>query len=183
VAAEVWIRPWDSVSGTRCTRENLDIPAAHFRVSRIHAEQVAGENRRLVTAGAGAYFQEGVTVVSGVFRYELFLQFQFQLFTARLHLAQFLVGHGAQVRVGVVQHFPGRLLLLLCLLQCGEAVDHRVELRIFHRQGAKALAVGDSVRVCEQGAHFAGAFHHGFQLALYGRIHGGLSAPVIAEVE
>src|SRR6185437_4554753 len=37
--------------------EDLDMPAAAFRVAQVHAEQVAGENRRLVATAAGAHFE------------------------------------------------------------------------------------------------------------------------------
>jgi peptide chain release factor 1 len=34
----------------------------------LHAEQIAGKQRRFVAAGPGAYFHEGVTLVIGIFR-------------------------------------------------------------------------------------------------------------------
>jgi hypothetical protein len=39
-------------------RQNLDLPALALGVARIHAEEVAGEQRRLVAAGAGADFEQ-----------------------------------------------------------------------------------------------------------------------------
>ena len=44
-------------------REDLHPPAATLGVTRIHAEQVAGENRRLVATGAGTDFEEHVAAV------------------------------------------------------------------------------------------------------------------------
>ena len=42
------------------SRHHLDLPALALGVARVHAEQVAGEQRRLVAAGAGADFEEDV---------------------------------------------------------------------------------------------------------------------------
>src|SRR5690606_41602754 len=39
-------------------------------VAAVHAEQVAGEDRRLVAAGAGAHFQEQVGLVARVARHQ-----------------------------------------------------------------------------------------------------------------
>ena len=47
-------------------RDDLDPPAARGGIALIHAEQVAGEQRRLVAAGAGADFEDGVLVVGGI---------------------------------------------------------------------------------------------------------------------
>ena len=48
----------------RAGRFDLDPPALAFGVARVHAEQVAGEDRRLVAAGAGAHFQVQVAIVA-----------------------------------------------------------------------------------------------------------------------
>ena len=103
VAAEVWMRPCASVSGTRCTRctpdsnfslanaprprisatislkpplvpslvgDDLGLPALLGGVALVHPEQVAGEQRGLVAAGAGADFQDHVALVHRVLRHE-----------------------------------------------------------------------------------------------------------------
>lgn len=43
--------------------ERLDAPAMGFGVALIHAEQLRGEQGRLVPAGAGAHFQDGAFFV------------------------------------------------------------------------------------------------------------------------
>ena len=45
--------------------EDLDPPALALGITRVHAEQVAGEDRRLVAAGAGTGFPEHVAPVVG----------------------------------------------------------------------------------------------------------------------
>jgi hypothetical protein len=42
---------------------DLDLPALQRRVALVHAEQVAGEQRGLVAAGAGADFEDGRSVL------------------------------------------------------------------------------------------------------------------------
>ena len=99
VAADVWMRPCVSVSGTRCTRctpdsnfsraktprpaisamislkppsgpfarrEDFDAPALQLGVALIHAEEIAGKERRLVAAGSGAHFENGALLVGGI---------------------------------------------------------------------------------------------------------------------
>ncbi len=58
---------------TEAFAENLDLPLVVFRVARIHAKQVAGKNGGFITTGAGADFQEDITVVVRVFRQQQFL--------------------------------------------------------------------------------------------------------------
>jgi hypothetical protein len=45
---------------------DLDLPALIGGVALVHAEQIAGEQRRLVAAGAGADFENDVALVHGV---------------------------------------------------------------------------------------------------------------------
>src|SRR3546814_6902994 len=51
-------------------RFDLDPPALSLGVARIHAQQVAGEDRRLVAAGAGADLQVQVALVARVARHQ-----------------------------------------------------------------------------------------------------------------
>ena len=44
-------------------RDDFGFPALLGGVALVHAEQVAGKQRRLVAAGAGADFQDGVVIV------------------------------------------------------------------------------------------------------------------------
>ncbi len=69
----------------------LDVPAPRLRVARVHAEQVAGEYRRFVAAGARTNFEKDVAVVEGILRHEQALQLQFLGRGARHELGEFLV--------------------------------------------------------------------------------------------
>ncbi|HEY4969647.1 MAG TPA: hypothetical protein VII35_07055, partial [Steroidobacteraceae bacterium] len=52
--------------GAFAGRDHLDLPALQIGEAFIHPEQVAGEQRGLVAAGAGADFQHDVAVIHGV---------------------------------------------------------------------------------------------------------------------
>ena len=47
-------------------RQHLDLPAVEVGIALVHAEEIAGEQRRLVAAGAGADFEDGALLVGGV---------------------------------------------------------------------------------------------------------------------
>jgi hypothetical protein len=76
----------------RALRDDLDLPALALGVARVHAEQVAGEQRRLVAAGAGAHLEEQVAVVVRVARQQRLLQLGLELLHRARALLQLLVG-------------------------------------------------------------------------------------------
>ncbi|MND86557.1 hypothetical protein D3C80_785280 [compost metagenome] len=78
---------------------DLDPPAARGGVARIHAEQVAGEDGRLVPAGAGAHFQHGRGVFVSIARGQQQGDLAFQLGQTRVQGLQFVGGHGGHFRV------------------------------------------------------------------------------------
>ena len=57
--------------------QDLEAPALDLGVTRIHAEQIAGEDRRLVAAGARADFQEYVRIVVRILGHQQCLDFEF----------------------------------------------------------------------------------------------------------
>ena len=57
--------------------EHLDVPALATRRSARTCEQVAGEDRRLVAAGAGADFEEDVVLVARIARQQQLAQLAF----------------------------------------------------------------------------------------------------------
>ncbi len=65
-------------------RQYLDRPALALGEARVHAEKVAGEQRRLVTAGAGADFEDDALLVVGVARQQQLLQLDLEFGQARL---------------------------------------------------------------------------------------------------
>ena len=67
-------------------REQLHLPAAPLGVARVHAEQLAREQRRLVAARAGADLEDHVLVVVGVARDQEQADLALELRAARLEL-------------------------------------------------------------------------------------------------
>src|SRR5690606_25230749 len=68
--------------------DHLDLPALLLGIAGIHAEQVAGEQRRLVAAGAGTDLEEDVAAVVRVARYQQTLEPRLQLIQAFAPFAQ-----------------------------------------------------------------------------------------------
>ena len=76
-------------------RDDLDFPALLGRVALVHAEQIAGKQRRLVAAGPGADFENDVALVHGVFGNEREPQPLFELRAPRFKLGLFRFGDGS----------------------------------------------------------------------------------------
>src|SRR5229473_5459983 len=62
--------------------QDFDFPAQRFRVARIHTEEIAGEDGRLVAAGAGANFDDDAPFVIGIFREKQELELALDSFLA-----------------------------------------------------------------------------------------------------
>ena len=124
--------------------QDLDFPALRFRIARIHAEQIAGEDRRLVAAGAGAHLEEDVAVVVRILRNEQALQLEFFGGDARRQLRQLFL-HCELARDGGIC-FEGD--------ETAVALDQRPQSRIFHRQFAKLVLAPMVPGIREQAADF-----------------------------
>ena len=48
--------------------QNLEFPVLRFGIAAVHAKQIAGEDRRFVAAGAGAYLEKHIGAVVGIAR-------------------------------------------------------------------------------------------------------------------
>ena len=70
-------------------RHDFGLPALLGGVALVHAEQVAGEQRGLVAAGAGADFEDGVVVVHRVLRQQRELDLLLELVASLLQFAGF----------------------------------------------------------------------------------------------
>ena len=90
-------------------------------VAAVHAEQVGGEQRRLVAAGAGAHLQDGAALVGGVLRQQLDLELLLELLAARLERLEIGARHGDHLLVG------------------GGVVDQRLEVGLLLVGGAQRL--------------------------------------------
>jgi hypothetical protein len=83
-------------------RKHLHFPALRFGVARVHAEDFGGEESGLVSAGAGADFEDDVLLVVGIFGQQQDLQLFFDGGDARLQLVEFFLGVGAHLGIFLV---------------------------------------------------------------------------------
>ncbi|MDR6357079.1 hypothetical protein Q3H58_003750 [Pseudomonas psychrotolerans] len=131
-------------------REHLESPALALGVARIHAEQIASEDRRLVATGAGADFQEDVAPVVGVLGQHHPLQLVFQFLQARLGAGHLFLGHLAQVRIAVLEQRLGALQVGLHLAVFAKGLAHRLEFGVLLGIGAELGLVADDIGVAQQ---------------------------------
>jgi hypothetical protein len=133
--------------------EDLHAPAAPFGIARIHAEQVAGENRRLVATGAGADFEKHVAPVIRVLGQQHALQVAFQLDQFFLGFADFFHGHFAHVRVAVLEQRLGAFEVGLHFEQVYRSRP-RLDFGVFLGIGAEFGLIGNDLAIAEQGGQF-----------------------------
>ena len=79
--------------------DDLDLPALLGGIALVHAEQIAGEQRSLVAAGAGADFQHDVALVHRVLGQERETQLLFQRRAPGLELRPLRLGDRAHLGV------------------------------------------------------------------------------------
>jgi hypothetical protein len=121
-------------------RVQLDPPAARRGVARIHAEQVAGEDGGLVSAGAGADFQHGRGVLVGVARGQQQGDVALHVRQAGVQGVQLVGGHGGHF--GILGHHRQVHDLGPHLCQRRDGVGDRLHLGVFLRQAHDLLTVG-----------------------------------------
>ena len=81
--------------------QHLDGEALGLGIARVHAVQVAGEDRGLVAAGAGAHLEEDVLVVARILRQQQQPQRFFFREQILLQAADLLVAELAHAGIGI----------------------------------------------------------------------------------
>ena len=152
---------------------DLDLPAPRFRVLRIHAEQVAGKYRRLVTAGRRADFQIDIAVVVGIPGDQLQPDLRFDDLEFDFCAREFFLAQAAQFRIAVVEHVQCCCLVSLGLAPGPEQADHGRDLRIFPGQVTEAGLVAEYLRVGQQPAQLFGAGGKFLEFSDDGGLHYG----------
>src|SRR6185437_6124938 len=87
---------------------DAEFPALEVGIALVHAQQVAGEQRRLVAAGPGAHFQNDVLFVGRVLGQEQDADVLLHLGDLRPQLADLSRGHLGHVLVGGAGKLLGR---------------------------------------------------------------------------
>ena len=151
--------------------DDFSLPAFSFRVTLVHARQVAGKYRGFVTAGACADFQENIAIVVGIFGQQQDLQFKIQRGYLLLRLIDFFFGQFPKLRVSVVSHFFGRGQILLRLFIAFVTSYQWSDLGVFLAQGAKFILVTLNFGFRKQGGDFVVTFAQVFQFKQYGLFH------------
>ena len=120
-------------------RQHLAAPALQVGIALVHAEQVAGEQRRLVAAGAGADLEDGALLVVGVLGQQQEPDLTLQLGQPASQLAPLLLGQLAHLGIAAASCSSSRKLALRILVGL-DRLDHWPEvgellgeLRVFAR--------------------------------------------------
>ena len=130
----------------RSFAQDLKLPPATFRITAVHAEQVAGENGGFIAAGAGANFEKNVRGVVRVARQQQREQALLGLRADHLQARGFVVGECAQFRIWVAREGCGLRQLGLDPRVLANRHNHRLQLRELSRQRGELLAVGNGLR-------------------------------------
>ena len=93
----------------RAGRDELDLPALALGVALVHPEEVAGEQGRLVAAGAGADLEHRRPLVGGVARQQLERQRPFRLGQLGLEVGELLRRHLPDLGARIGQHLREQL--------------------------------------------------------------------------
>ena len=131
---------------------DFDLPAVAFGVAAVHTQQIAGKQRGFVAARSGAYFNEDVFVVVGVFGQQQFLQFGIERVDFGFCRLDFF--GGKVFHFGVGQHFLrfGHVALRLHVLV--EGFDDGGDFGVFACELAVVVHVGSRFGRAEQGGYF-----------------------------
>jgi len=154
----------------RTFRHHLDLPALPFREAQVHAQQIAGEQRRFVAAGARADFDEDVAIVVRILRQQHLLQLDLEPRHPLARAADFFLGEIAHRRIGE-QFLRGRLVAARLAPQ-RVLLDDRAEFRVFARELAVLVEIGRDVFAAQQIVQFGQPGGQLVELALHARLHG-----------
>ncbi len=148
---------------------DLDLPALPLGIARVHAQQIAGEQRAFLAAGAGADFQDQVAVVVGVLRQQQRLQAGLQFFELRARGIDLVAGKGLHLRVVEQRLRGGQIVLGLPVMRI--LLGHGRQLGMLARQLAVLLHVRGRVFAREQGVDFVEALGQLVELGLHAGFH------------
>ena len=155
---------------------DLDGPPPRLRVPQVHAQEVPGEERRLLAARAGPDLEERVAVVGRVHRNEQGAELALHRVARRLRLAQLVPRQLADLRVRVPQHLARRLDRVDRAAVTAVAVRDGVQIGQLLRERAKAGLVRDDAGVGEQPAQLLPAPRDRLELVHNGRVHSAILA-------
>src|SRR5204862_7850197 len=92
----------------RAFAEHLHRESPAFRVARVHAVQVTGEDRRLIAPGTGARLEEDVPVIARILRQQEPAQLALRGFALAPHVPHLLLPERAYAGVAIGLHVAAR---------------------------------------------------------------------------
>ena len=154
--------------------EQLGAPSLALGIAGVHAQQVAGKQRRFVAAGAGANFQISGTRIVRVLGQQQALQLLRQLRAFGLCRLRFVLGHLLHVGIGlgIVQQGLGFGQVGFALLQAGPAAGDDRYLGMLARQRHELFHVAQDVLARQQKIELGQALCVALQLSAHEGFHG-----------
>ncbi len=132
----------ETVTGRLVVVEHLDAPALTLRIARVHAEQISTEQRRLITAGAGANLDDDVAVVIGIGGEQNRAQVLVLVVRCRELCLVLLLRHGHHLRIRFrMGHFRRLARRALRLAPATRGLDNLAQFRLLTRQLLHAVKV------------------------------------------
>ena len=119
----------EATDASVAARHHVEFPALALGVLRIHAEQLAREQRSLVAAGARANFEHDVLLVVLVFRDEQNLEVGDECVSSRLQPFELFLRQFAHVGVARRRQLLGLLEVVHDGLVFAEPLDRRLDVR------------------------------------------------------
>jgi hypothetical protein len=117
--------------------------------SRVHAEEVCGEQRRFIAAGASAELGHGIAIGERIARKQQWRERLLEVFDGRLEAALFgarFGGHFGVVNRNELAHLHE---LVLESVELSRHLYHRHEAAVFPAELREFTRILDSGRVCE----------------------------------
>ncbi len=113
---------------------HLKAPAVQRRIALIHAEEIGGEKRRLLAAGAGAQFEDGIALVSRVLGQQHKPHAALELGNALVELGKLAGRQRPHLRIALGRQRGEILALRPRAFQSFDGGDERREVAVFLRE-------------------------------------------------
>ena len=143
---------------------HLEAPAVQRGVALVHAEELGGEERRLLAAGAGAHFEDGVALVGLVLGQQHEPHLALELGEPLVERGQFASGERTHLGIGLAGERRQVVALGARGLEGRDLLDERREVAVFLRQLGEVAA--QPRRVGERGGELGMAPHQFVEPAL-----------------
>ena len=131
----------EAAFGPLAHRQHFRLPALFGREALVHAEEIAGEQRGFVAAGAGTNFDDNVALIHRVLRQQREADVLPKFFQPLYDLRLFGFRHAPHFRIGraVLDHGVEVAELRFSRAIRFDRIDHGPKLRVFAREAHECL--------------------------------------------